>query len=420
MSDETAAAAAAPVKAAKKDKSAPSHPTYKEMIVAAIVALGLGDDYETRIKKAIAKGADEGYFVQPKGPSGTVKLSKDFKKEEDKKVKKQAEKAATTTAEKVAKKKAPKEKKAAEEKKEVKEKKVKKDAKKTKTTKVAATETKPVKEAKAVTKETEETKAKETKEAKAKETKEKNAAKETKEKKAAKAAESADADAPAKASKKAKTSKAQGSDAENEGKKETKKATSAKKVTTAEKVATKKKASAKSPASSSKKDAAEKEPKAAKATKATKAKKDADVQSLSTAKDPAAANKSQQRHYRCRHRPHLNNSRSQRVIWLLEELGLNYEIKKYQRGSDQRAPKELEQVHSLGKSPVITDGLLVIAESGAIIEYLVDTYGNGRMKRAAGTPEALQYTHWMHFAEGKAPLANTTVQKFGPRSTGSP
>ncbi|KAJ3183394.1 hypothetical protein HDU87_006713 [Geranomyces variabilis] len=108
---------------------------------------------------------------------------------------------------------------------------------------------------------------------------------------------------------------------------------------------------------------------------------------------------------------HLNNSRSQRVIWLLEELGLNYEIKKYQRGSDQRAPKELEQVHSLGKSPVITDGSLVIAESGAIIEYLVDTYGNGRMKPAAGTPEALQYTHWMHFAEGSLmpPLLLTLV-----------
>ncbi|KAJ3012771.1 hypothetical protein HKX48_006099, partial [Thoreauomyces humboldtii] len=106
-----------------------------------------------------------------------------------------------------------------------------------------------------------------------------------------------------------------------------------------------------------------------------------------------------------------NNSRSQRVIWLLEELNLNYEIKKYQRGSDQRAPKELEEVHSLGKSPVITDGTKTIAESGAIIEYLVDTYGNGAWKPALGTDDALRYTHWLHFAEGSLmpPLLLTLV-----------
>jgi hypothetical protein len=69
---------------------------------------------------------------------------------------------------------------------------------------------------------------------------------------------------------------------------------------------------------------------------------------------------------------HLNNSRSQRILWLLEELELNYEIKKYQRGSDMLAPPELKEVHPLGKSPVITDGPHTLAESGAIIEYLIN------------------------------------------------
>jgi glutathione S-transferase len=98
---------------------------------------------------------------------------------------------------------------------------------------------------------------------------------------------------------------------------------------------------------------------------------------------------------------HLNNSRSQRVLWLLEELGIEYEIKRYQR--DQKtmlAPPELRQVHPLGKSPVITDGGLTLAESGAIIEYLVERYGNGRLVPAAGTPEKLRYNYWVHYAEG--------------------
>ncbi|WAC74826.1 glutathione S-transferase [Roseateles sp. SL47] len=100
---------------------------------------------------------------------------------------------------------------------------------------------------------------------------------------------------------------------------------------------------------------------------------------------------------------HLNNSRSQRVLWLLEELGLPYEIKHYQRDPQTMlAPPELRQVHPLGKSPVITDGDLVIAESGAILEYLVDRYGEGRFKPAPGTPDALRYRYWMHYAEGSA------------------
>ena len=98
---------------------------------------------------------------------------------------------------------------------------------------------------------------------------------------------------------------------------------------------------------------------------------------------------------------HLNNSRSQRVLWLLEELGIEYEIKRYQR--DQKtmlAPPELRQVHPLGKSPVITDGGLTLGESGAIIEYIVERYGNGRLVPAAGTSEKLRYNYWLHYAEG--------------------
>ena len=100
---------------------------------------------------------------------------------------------------------------------------------------------------------------------------------------------------------------------------------------------------------------------------------------------------------------HLNNSRSQRVLWLLEELGLPYEIKHYQRDpKTMLAPPELRAVHPLGKSPVISDDGLVIAESGAILEYLVDRYGEGRFKPVDGTEDALRYRYWMHYAEGSA------------------
>jgi glutathione S-transferase len=100
---------------------------------------------------------------------------------------------------------------------------------------------------------------------------------------------------------------------------------------------------------------------------------------------------------------HLNNSRSQRVLWLLEELALPYEIKRYERDpKTMLAPASLREVHPLGKSPVITDGELTLAESGAIIEYLVDRYGNGRLRPAVGTPEYLRYTYWLHYAEGSA------------------
>ena len=100
---------------------------------------------------------------------------------------------------------------------------------------------------------------------------------------------------------------------------------------------------------------------------------------------------------------HLNNSRSQRVLWLLEELGVPYEIRKYERNAQTMlAPPELQKVHPLGKSPVITDGDVTVAESGAIIEYLVERYGNGRFSPAIGTPERLRWRYWMHFAEGSA------------------
>src|SRR5204863_7869926 len=95
---------------------------------------------------------------------------------------------------------------------------------------------------------------------------------------------------------------------------------------------------------------------------------------------------------------HLNNSRSQRILWLLEELGAPYEIVKYQRQSPVPfAPPELKKVHPLGKSPVITDGAKTIAESGAIVEYLVDTYGNGKFKPKAETDDYWKYVEWMHY-----------------------
>jgi glutathione S-transferase len=100
---------------------------------------------------------------------------------------------------------------------------------------------------------------------------------------------------------------------------------------------------------------------------------------------------------------HLNNSRSQRVLWLLEELGLEYEIRRYQRDpKTMLAPPSLRAVHPLGKSPVITDGALTLAESGAIIEYMIDRYGDGRLAPATGTPDWLRYTYWLHYAEGSA------------------
>ena len=99
---------------------------------------------------------------------------------------------------------------------------------------------------------------------------------------------------------------------------------------------------------------------------------------------------------------HLNNSRSQRVLLLLEELGVPYEIVRYQRQSDMLAPAELRAIHPLGKSPVITDNGDTIAESGAIVEYIVDSHGGGRLIPPPKTPERLRYSYWLHYAEGSA------------------
>jgi len=100
---------------------------------------------------------------------------------------------------------------------------------------------------------------------------------------------------------------------------------------------------------------------------------------------------------------HLNNSRSQRVLWLLEELGVPYEITKYQRDAKTMlAPESLRKVHPLGKAPVVTDDGVTVAESGAIVEYLVGRYGQGGLVPPEGTEERRRYTYWLHFAEGSA------------------
>ena len=102
---------------------------------------------------------------------------------------------------------------------------------------------------------------------------------------------------------------------------------------------------------------------------------------------------------------HLNNSRSQRIIWLLEELGIDYQIKSYQRDSvTSLAPPELEAVHPLGKSPVITDGDVTVIESGAIIDYLLRHYGGGQFSPTTGSNDHEQYLQWLHYAESGAML----------------
>jgi glutathione S-transferase len=111
---------------------------------------------------------------------------------------------------------------------------------------------------------------------------------------------------------------------------------------------------------------------------------------------------------------HLNNSRSQRILWLLEELGVDYEVKLYQRDPKTLfAPASLRAVHPLGKSPVLTENGVTIAESGAIVEYLIERHGGGRLIPAAGTPERLRYAYWLHFAEGSAMTPLLLALLFG-------
>lgn len=102
---------------------------------------------------------------------------------------------------------------------------------------------------------------------------------------------------------------------------------------------------------------------------------------------------------------HLNNSRSQRVLWLLEELELDYSIQFYARDAETNlAPPELEAVHPLGKSPVFTDGDNTLIESGAIIDYILRHHGGGRLLPAAGTSSHEEYLQWLHYSEGSAML----------------
>lgn len=105
---------------------------------------------------------------------------------------------------------------------------------------------------------------------------------------------------------------------------------------------------------------------------------------------------------------HLNESRSQRILWLLEELELPYEIRSYLRDSrTNQAPPELREVHPLGRSPIIADEGYVIAESGAIIDYLIRRHGGGRMQPDPASPDYDNYVHWMHYAEASAAVPFT-------------
>ena len=99
---------------------------------------------------------------------------------------------------------------------------------------------------------------------------------------------------------------------------------------------------------------------------------------------------------------HLNTSRSERIIWLMEELGLEYKLEKFQREPGMEAPAALRAIHPLGKSPVIRDGDTVLIESGAIVEYIINRHANGKLGVAVGSPDYARYVQWMHFAEGSA------------------
>jgi glutathione S-transferase len=97
---------------------------------------------------------------------------------------------------------------------------------------------------------------------------------------------------------------------------------------------------------------------------------------------------------------HLKSSRSDRILWLLEELELDYEIVRFDRDPAFRAPAAMREVHALGKSPIVRDGDLVIAESGAIVDYIVVRHGGGRLAPSHGDPAWARYVFWLHFAEG--------------------
>ncbi|WP_180901291.1 glutathione S-transferase [Martelella soudanensis] len=119
---------------------------------------------------------------------------------------------------------------------------------------------------------------------------------------------------------------------------------------------------------------------------------------------------------------YLEDSRAHRILWLLEELGVDYEIKRYKRGENMSAPEELKQVHPLGKSPIIEDEGRIVAESAAIVDYLIDRYGEGSgLRPEPGTDEALRYRYWLHYSEGSAmpllimKLVFQKIPEQGPR-----
>ena len=97
---------------------------------------------------------------------------------------------------------------------------------------------------------------------------------------------------------------------------------------------------------------------------------------------------------------HLSSSRSERIVWLLEELGVQYRLDWHQREANRAAPAAMAGIHPIGKAPVVSDGDLVLAESGAIVDYVVRRYGGGRLAPAADSPQLPQYLYWLHFAEG--------------------
>lgn len=115
---------------------------------------------------------------------------------------------------------------------------------------------------------------------------------------------------------------------------------------------------------------------------------------------------------------HLNQSRSQRVLWALEELQLPYQVVSYQRGKDMLAPEELKSVHPLGKSPVVEDNGHILAESGAILEYLQETYDSARRLKPESVEDKLQYRFWLHYAEGS--LMPLLLMKLVFASLGKP
>ena len=97
---------------------------------------------------------------------------------------------------------------------------------------------------------------------------------------------------------------------------------------------------------------------------------------------------------------HLSRSRSERIVWLAEELGIEYSLETFEREASGAAPAPMKALHALGKSPMIRDGETLLAESGAIVEYIVQRHGNGRLAVKPDAPEFSRYLYWMHFAEG--------------------